>query len=91
MMIWHDWNPTKPQVSPDFDALALLAVLGRFRFWWGCFILLHLGAGWSTAAGCWRWKIDHGEGLSAGGSGSAVVVASGFTGSGCRHRIRCGW
>ena len=32
-MIWHDWNSTKPQVSPDFDALALLAVLGRFRFW----------------------------------------------------------
>jgi hypothetical protein len=33
MMIWHDWNSTKPQVSRDFDALALLAVLGRFRFW----------------------------------------------------------
>ena len=32
-MIWHDWDSTKPQVSPDFDALALLAVLGRFRFW----------------------------------------------------------
>jgi hypothetical protein len=32
-MIWHDWNLTKPQVSPDFDALALLAVSGRFRFW----------------------------------------------------------
>jgi hypothetical protein len=32
-MIWHNWNLTKPQVSPDFDALALLAVSGRFRFW----------------------------------------------------------
>jgi hypothetical protein len=28
-MIWHDWDSTKPQVSPDFLALALLAVLGR--------------------------------------------------------------
>jgi hypothetical protein len=32
-MIWHDWNSTKPQVSPDFPALALLVVLGLFRFW----------------------------------------------------------
>ena len=32
-MIWHDWDSTKPQVSPDFDALALLALLGRFRLW----------------------------------------------------------
>jgi hypothetical protein len=29
-MIWHDWDSTKPRVSPDFHALALLAVLGRF-------------------------------------------------------------
>jgi hypothetical protein len=21
-MIWHDWDSTKPQVSPDFHALA---------------------------------------------------------------------
>ena len=32
-MIWHDWDSTKPQVSPDFDALALLALSGRFRLW----------------------------------------------------------
>jgi hypothetical protein len=29
-MIWHDWDSTKPPVSPYFHALALLAVLGRF-------------------------------------------------------------
>jgi hypothetical protein len=45
-MIWHGWKSTKPQVSPNFDALALLAVLGGFGS--GVANLLpkrHLGAG----------------------------------------------